>query len=80
MIFPGVIINDTIIILDQFPPSTLSQVKLSLRGQILKTFVIGVDETRFSIKIVSLYFQCEHNGIQFQIMRKVVLFMRLQLP
>ena len=59
---------------------TLSQVKLSLRGKILKTFVIGVDETLFSIKIVSPYFQCEHNSGQFQIMRRVVLFMWLQLP
>ena len=44
------------------------------------TFVIDVDETPFSIKIASLNFQCKHNGAQFQIMSRVVLLMRLQLP
>ena len=55
--FPGMAVDHTIIIFDQFHPSTLSQVKISLRGKILKTFVIGVDETLFSVKIVSSYFQ-----------------------
>ena len=72
--------DDTIIFLDQFHPSMLSQVKLPLRGKILKTFMIGVDETFFFVKIVSPYFQCKHNGNQFQIMSRVILFMRLQLP
>ena len=74
---PEMIIDHTIIILDHIH---LRCLKLSLQRQILKTFVIGVDETLFSIKIVSPYFQCEHNDDQFQIMRRVVLFMRLQLP
>ena len=69
--FPEMLVNHTIIILDQFHPSTLFQVKLSLQGQILKTFVIDVYETLFSVKIVSPYFQCKHNGCQFQIMHRV---------
>ena len=36
--------------------------------------MISVEETFFSVKVVSSYIQCKHNGGQFQIMHRVILF------
>ena len=51
--FSRVIINHAVIIFYQLHPSSLSQVKLSLRGKILKTLMIGVNVTLFSIQVMS---------------------------
>jgi hypothetical protein len=68
-----------IIVLDQFQPSPLTCVQISLSENILQALVVGIDMNQIPKKIVLPCPQSKNNSSQFKIMRGVVLFMTAQL-
>jgi hypothetical protein len=75
----GVIMNLEIIILDQFQPSPLTHVYISLSENVLQALVVGEDMNHIPKKIVPSSPQSKNNNSQFKIMRGIVLFMKVQL-
>jgi hypothetical protein len=65
-----------IIVLDQFQPSPLPHIKISLSENVLETLVIRIDITMGSHQVMSPNLQSMNYGSQLQIMGGVVLLMR----
>ena len=67
-----------VIILDQFKPSSLTEVEVWLREDVLQTLLISEDVAFVPNQIVPPYFQGVHYGCQLQVVGGVVLLMRLE--
>jgi hypothetical protein len=67
-----------VIILDQFKPSSLTEVEVRLSEDVLQTFVIGYDVAFVPNQIVPPYFQGVYYGCQLQVVGGVVLLVWLE--
>ena len=76
----GMILNRTIIVLDQLHPMMLPQIQFRMGSYVLKTFVIGEDLTLGSIQIVPPQFQFQNYRSKFKIVCRIVQLMLFQLP
>jgi hypothetical protein len=55
--FTGVVVDVQVIVLDQFEPSSLSQVQLGLCEDLLQALVVGVNVTLVAHQLVPPYLQ-----------------------
>jgi hypothetical protein len=74
-----VIMNLEIIVLDQFKPSSLMHVQISLSKDVLQALVVSEDMNHIPKKIVPPHLQGMNNHSQFKIMHGIVFFMMTQL-
>jgi hypothetical protein len=75
---PGVVVDFEVIILDQFKPSSLMEVEVRLREDVLQTLVISEDVALVPDQIMPPYFQGVNYGCQFQVVGRVVLLVGLE--
>jgi hypothetical protein len=68
-----VVVDLWVIILDQFKPSSLTEVEVRLREDVLQTLVISEDVAFVPDQIMPPYFQGMNYGCQFQVVGRVVL-------
>ncbi|KAJ0498826.1 hypothetical protein HanLR1_Chr13g0497411 [Helianthus annuus] len=69
----------TVVILNEFKPSSLPHIEIFLFEKIFEAFMIREDSTFHPIKVVPPHFQGEYNRRQFKIMSRVIAFMLLEL-
>src|SRR3954447_7669468 len=60
-------------------PSLLPKVQVWLSKQVLQTLVVGVDLATITDEVMSPQLQCINYGCQFEIMRWIIIFVRMQL-
>ena len=67
------IIDHTIIILDQLQPPFLPHVKLLLGKEVLQALVVCVDLALLTIQVLPQDLQSKHDCFQLQVMCRIVL-------
>jgi hypothetical protein len=75
----GVIMNLEIVGLDQFQPSSLTHVQISLSKNGLQALLVGENMNHIPKKIVLPCPESKNNSSQFKIMCGIVLFLMAQL-
>jgi len=61
----GLVVDDEIIILDQFQPPSLPEIQLFLSKDVLETFVISIHITLLAIEVMSPDFKSVNDCSQF---------------
>ncbi|KAJ0938867.1 hypothetical protein HanRHA438_Chr02g0054561 [Helianthus annuus] len=73
------VLDRTVVVIQEFNLTTLLNVELLFVENMLKTYVVGVDDTLSTIQVVSPDFEGKNYGSQLQIVGSVVLFVNLEL-
>ncbi|KAM0025919.1 hypothetical protein Hdeb2414_s0021g00580351 [Helianthus debilis subsp. tardiflorus] len=77
--FARMVSDGALVIIQKFDPSTLSHVQFLLLKDVLEAPVVGVNSAFGAVQVVSQYLKGKNHCSQFQVMRSVVPFMRLEL-